>query len=141
MFKFLTSRWIHVWISMGVLMSLATFTFTENFKRTSPFAHLLPGWSGLLTSPISTISQVISVWKMHVQHTSMIARENRHKRVEDAEKRRQYRIAHGLEEPAKVASPVVEDDQSPIAVDSAIAGDVKTGGQEQGSAKKWFGIW
>ncbi|OKL61263.1 hypothetical protein UA08_03193 [Talaromyces atroroseus] len=136
LFKFLTTRWIHVWISMGVLTSLATFTFTENFKRTSAFAHLLPPWSGLLTNPISTISQAISVWKMHVQHTSMIARENRHKRIEDAEKRRQYRIAHGLEEPEKAASPVVEDDQSPIA--APVAAGEET---EKRVVKKWFGIW
>lgn len=140
------------------MTSLATFTFTENFKRTSQFAHLLPPWSGLLTSPIDTISQAISVWKMHVQHTSMVARENRHKRVEDAEKRRQYRIAHGMEEPSKVASPVVEDDQSPIAPPMAAAAEIAAGAaaspdgaaqgagqmvveEEKPAPKRWLGIW
>lgn len=90
----------------------------------------------------------------------MVARENRHKRVEDAEKRRQYRIAHGMEEPSKVASPVVEDDQSPIAPPLAAAAETAPGagagaapeGGEQGDGqvveggekrapKRWLGIW
>jgi hypothetical protein len=91
---------------------------------------------------------------MHVQHTSMVARENRHKRIEDAEKRRQYRIAHGMEEPSKVASPVVEDDQSPIAPPMATAvetvavaaaperaGQVVVEGEEKRAPKRWLGIW
>lgn len=94
---------------------------------------------------------------MHVQHNSMVARENRHKRIEDAEKRRQFRIAHGMEEPQKAASPVVEDDQSPIApVETAAAGGAATAtaapdeapqvavGEEGGNrrpVKKWLGIW
>jgi hypothetical protein len=86
----------------------------------------------------------------------MVARENRHKRVEDAEKRRQYRIAHGMEEPSKVASPVVEDDQSPIApplaaaAETAVAapeggeqgaGQVVVEGGEKRAPKRWLGIW
>lgn len=85
----------------------------------------------------------------------MVARENRHKRVEDAEKRRQYRIAHGMEEPSKVASPVVEDDQSPIAPPMAAAaeavaapeggeqraGQVVVEGGEKRAPKRWLGIW
>lgn len=83
----------------------------------------------------------------------MVARENRHKRVEDAEKRRQYRIAHGMEEPSKVASPVVEDDQSPIAppmaaaAETAVAGapegaeQVVSEGGEKRAPKRWLGIW
>lgn len=70
----------------------------------------------------------------------MIARENRHKRIEDAEKRRQYRIAHGMEEPTKAASPVVEDDQSPIAPTEATVA-AETNDQEKRAVKKWFGIW
>ena len=84
---------------------------------------------------------------MDVQHNSMRVREQRHRRIEDAEKRRQYRLAHGLEEPAegeKVAEVV--DDQSPIS-------PVASNGQGQDQAeyvdwegkrkpvKKWFGIW
>lgn len=129
----------------GVLTSLATFTFTTDFKRTSPFAHLLPPWSGLLTHPIDTISQAISVYKMHVAHESEVAREKRHRRIEDAEKRRQYRIAHGLEEPGEGDAKVV----------AAAEGGEKAGAEaappgkdeyvdwegRRRPVKKWLGIW
>ncbi|KAJ5923732.1 hypothetical protein N7454_008977 [Penicillium verhagenii] len=146
MFKFLTSRWIHVWIAMSILTTLATFTFTTNFKATSPFAHLLPSWSGLLTSPIDTVSQALSVYRMHVQHESMRVREKRHARIEDAEKRRQYRVAHGLEEPAEEEKEgqqaVVVDDQSPIAVDAApVQGEYVDFEGNKKPLKKWLGIW
>ncbi|KAL3439421.1 hypothetical protein BDV09DRAFT_2007 [Aspergillus tetrazonus] len=150
MFRFLTSRWIHVWIAFGVLTSLATFTFTTNFKATSPFAHLLPPWSALLSHPIDTISQALSVFRMHVQHTSVETREKRMRAVEDAEKRRQFRIAHGLEEPseqdlAKEAKQVEQmDDQSPIAPearDGAGAGEYVDWEGKRRPIKKWLGIW
>ncbi|KAJ5959302.1 uncharacterized protein N7479_006452 [Penicillium vulpinum] len=147
MFKFLTSKWIHIWIALSVLISCAGFTFTTNFKATSPFAHLLPSWSSLLTSPFATVSQALSVWRMHVEHNSMRVREQRHRRVEDAEKRKQYRVAHGLEEaqPEKKDEGDKEvDSQSPVAVPAAEV----AGGQEfvdwEGNkkpVKKWFGIW
>ncbi|KAH1498819.1 hypothetical protein KXV92_003297 [Aspergillus fumigatus] len=146
MYKFLTSRWIHIWIAMGVLTSLATFTFTTNFKHSSPYAHLLPPWSALLTHPIDTIGQALAVFRMHVQHTSMETREKRLKRVEDAEKRRQYRIAHGLEEPNEKSerqTPEVVDDQSPVAVDIPAVGPdeyVDWEGKKR-PVKKWLGIW
>ncbi|KAF7718234.1 Uncharacterized protein PECH_002048 [Penicillium ucsense] len=164
MFKFLTSRWIHVWIAMGILTSLATFTFTTNFKATSPFAHLLPSWSDLFTHPIDTVSQAMHVYRMHVQHESMRVREQRHRRVEDAEKRRQYRVAHGLEEAPEAKQKEGEmgvesgDAQSPVAADVAeIAAGEGVGAVAAAAAaaeeefvdwegkkkpvKKWLGIW
>lgn len=85
---------------------------------------------------------------MDVQHNSTMTREKRLQRVEDAEKRRRYRVAHGLEEDnsSNVATSQKEvDDQSPVAVDV----DSKGQGQEtfvdwEGNkkpVKKWFGIW
>ncbi|KAL2825158.1 hypothetical protein BDW59DRAFT_74745 [Aspergillus cavernicola] len=148
MFRFLTSRWIHIWIAMSVLTTLATFTFSTNFKQSSPFAHLLPSWSGLLSHPIDTVSQALSVFRMHVQHNSMETREKRHRRVEDAEKRKQFRVAHGLEE-AEAEENVEEkvvDDQSPVAVEIQGQGQGKEGGYvdwegKRKPVKKWLGIW
>ncbi|ODM16024.1 hypothetical protein SI65_08458 [Aspergillus cristatus] len=143
MFKFLTSRWIHVWIAMGILTSLATFTFTTNFKRTSPYAHLLPSWSNLLSHPYDTISQALSVYRMDVEHRSMLTREKRLQRVEDAEKRRKYRVAHGMEEDTqKEEKKEVVDDQSPVARDVDGKGEafVDWEGNKK-PVKKWFGIW
>ncbi|KAJ5826258.1 hypothetical protein N7474_003396 [Penicillium riverlandense] len=141
MFKFLTNRWIHIWIAMGTLTALATFTFTTNFKANSPFAHLLPPWSNLLPHPIDTLSQAFSVYRMHVQHESMRVREQRHRRIDDAEKRRQYRVAHGLEEPTeKDGEGALKDDQSPIATEKSSAEYVDWEGNKK-PAKKWLGIW
>ncbi|KAJ5317086.1 hypothetical protein N7508_001594 [Penicillium antarcticum] len=148
MHKFLTSKWIHIWIAMSILTTLATFTFTTNFKATSPFAHLLPSWSELLTSPFSTIGRAFSVWRMHVQHESMRVREQRHRRVEDAEKRKAYRVAHGLEEEeVKKDEEVKEgevDVQSPVAAEGvgAVAeGEFVDWEGKKRPVKKWFGIW
>lgn len=75
----------------------------------------------------------------------MRVREQRHRRIEDAEKRRQYRVAHGLEEPSEKDQP--GDDQSPVAVEAGDASvQVKEGefvdwdGQKK-PVKKWLGIW
>jgi len=138
MHKFLTSRWIHVWISLSILTSLAIFVFSTNFKANSPFAHLLPSWSSLFTHPIDTVSQFLHVWRMDVQHNSIRVREQRHRRIEDAEKRRQYRVAHGLEEPNEQDKEV--DDQSPVAAEN----DGEVVEREEGKRrpiKKWLGIW
>lgn len=86
---------------------------------------------------------------MDVQHRSTLTREKRLQRVEDAEKRRKYRVAHGLEEDTqKQEAEEVVDDQSPVArdVDSAAAGGngeqvyVDWEGNKK-PVKKWFGIW
>ncbi|EEP81594.1 conserved hypothetical protein [Uncinocarpus reesii 1704] len=162
MHKFLTSRGIHIWISLGVLFSLATFTFTTNFKATSPFAHLLPSWSHLITHPIDTVGQFLSVMKMHADHVTLETTEKRKRNVDDVQKRKEYRIAHGLEE--REVEPVQkEDDNSPQRKEeggSSEAGAVAvaaSGAQEGGEigegdtyvdwegkkrpVKKWLGIW
>jgi len=75
---------------------------------------------------------------MDVQHNSIRVREQRHRRIEDAEKRRQYRVAHGLEEPNEQDKEV--DDQSPVAAEN----DGEVVEREEGKRrpiKKWLGIW
>ncbi|PGG97737.1 hypothetical protein GX51_07181 [Blastomyces parvus] len=148
MHKFLTSRGIHVWISMSVLLSLATFTFTTNFKHTSPFAHLLPSWSQLLTHPIDTISQVLAVLKMHADHQTLETAEKRKKKTDDVEKRRAYRQAHGLEKKEE-AEEVEEEGDAAVAGDGQLAVDGASGENEEDGVvrerrrpiKKWLGIW
>ncbi|KAK2758277.1 hypothetical protein FQN54_004122 [Arachnomyces sp. PD_36] len=139
MHRFLTNRGIHVWISMSILFSLAIFTFTTNFKQTSPFAHLLPPWSGLLTAPYSTLSQALSVYKMHVEAVSLQTAEKRKRKVDDVEKRRMYRVAHGMEEP--------QDRDFAGKLGAGGGGGGVESGEEGGEAvvkkqpKRWFGIW
>lgn len=137
----------------SVLTSLAVFTFTTNFKTTSPFAHLLPSWSGLLWSPFSTLSQAISVYKMDVEHKTVQAEEQRLQRFGDAYKRHQFRVAHGMKEgPAVGPETNVFEERDR---ENAKMGQEQEQEQEQGQSqeeyvdfegqrrpvKKWLGIW
>ena len=138
----------------SVLFSLAAFTFTTNFKQTSPVAHLLPSWSGLLTSPFSTVGQVVTVMKMHSEHVTLESSERRKRGLADVDKRKEYRKAHGLEpdDGEAEADAAAADDNSPtndtaggsvVAADAAGAGAVNEDGSERRRRpiKKWFGIW
>lgn len=91
---------------------------------------------------------------------SRLTREKRHQRIADAEKRRQYRIAHGLEEPDQAGArdgptPAAVDDQSPVAPgadrpqenddcqEAAAAGEnvYRDFEGRKRPVKKWLGIW
>lgn len=91
------------------------------------------------------------MYRMHVQHNSLETRQKRQRRVEDAEKRRQYRVAHGLEEPsaedkegesaaADGGEVVGVDEQSPVAVEEQAQEFVDWEGKRR-PVKKWLGIW
>lgn len=72
----------------------------------------------------------------------MRVREQRHRRIEDAEKRKQYRVAHGLEEaePEKKEESGNEVDlQSPIA--AAEGAEFVDWEGNRKPVKKWLGIW
>lgn len=73
----------------------------------------------------------------------MLAREHRQRRVNDAEKRRQYRVAHGLEEPSEEEKEKVAevDTQSPIAAEAVEEGVYVDFDGNKKPVKKWFGIW
>lgn len=150
----------------GVLFSLATTMFIQNFKATSPFADMLPPPRQLLTSPITFFSQWLEIYKLHVEHNSNLVAEQRRRKVEDVQKRSQYRKAHGLEGEngdgeggkglfgwsAREKAPREEGDlQSPIAVDAVVPGGTAAAAAEgdvyvdfegkKRPVKKWFGIW
>lgn len=83
----------------------------------------------------------------------MLTREKRHQRVEDAEKRRRYRVAHGLEEEQEDKSKSGKEAAAAVDDQSPVARDVDSTGQGQGRdeyldwegnrkpVKKWLGIW
>ncbi|KAF3480528.1 uncharacterized protein GIQ15_05875 [Arthroderma uncinatum] len=149
LFKFLTNKGIHVWISMSVLFSLAFFTWSTNFKKTSPYAHLLPGWSQLFSSPINTVSQFFTVMKMHAEHTTVVAKEKRKRIVDDIDKRKEYRIAHGLEEDDRQKPDNAEAAEGAVSVEGvegvegtdAVARVNEEGTMSMKKPKRWLGIW
>ncbi len=121
---FLTNRSIHVWITLvrfpsspptrsttgekrgldctdhkhqGTLFSLSVFTFLQSFHRTSPFAHMLPSFKTFFSRPLAYIGQYIEVYKLHTAHITAQTADRRRKKVEDVQKRAEYRKAHGLD--------------------------------------------
>lgn len=84
--------------------------------------------------------------KMHAEHTTVISKEKRKRIVDDIDKRKEYRIAHGLEEDDRVKA---DDAEGTEAVDGLAlvegAGDVKgvssEGTPSMRKPKRWLGIW
>ncbi|KIW14074.1 hypothetical protein PV08_06855 [Exophiala spinifera] len=95
---FLTDRWIHIWITMGTLTILACITLTQTFVKTSPYAHLLPPISTLPFHPLEYIRESMAVVRLHIDYTTAQANESRQQKILDAQKRRLYRRAHGMED-------------------------------------------
>ncbi|KAF2761984.1 hypothetical protein EJ05DRAFT_507585 [Pseudovirgaria hyperparasitica] len=158
---FLHSRWIHMWITLSVLMSAATYVFVQDFYQTTPYMDLLPPKSEFLSHPFSFMGQYLQVYKMTVIYNSEQVAELRRKKIEDAEKQKEYRRAHGLpnepyilrklpgykdeveREAAKKEAAVVAEanaDASPTAA-ADVPGRFKSFEGKIESPKKWFGIW
>jgi hypothetical protein len=80
------------------LGALATYTFTENFKRTSLFADMLPSYGDFLSEPLQSLRTLGQVIKLTSEHNAAKTAEQRKKSVDDVMKRNQYRRAHGLDD-------------------------------------------
>lgn len=81
----------------GTLTGLALFTFVQNFKQSSPFADMVPSLSDFLYHPISSGRIVVEIIRLSEAHNTAIVQEKRKRRVDDVEKRNEYRKAHGLD--------------------------------------------
>ena len=120
---------------------------------------MLPFASDFLYHPFSSMGQALEVYKMHTAHTSAETAERRKRKLEEVQKRRAYRVAHGLE---KADSQGMEmSEEGAVAVAGSVPGDEGEGeGREDGKEgggggkgeyvdfegrkrpiKKWLGIW
>jgi hypothetical protein len=151
MYWFLNNRSIHIYITLGVLSSLAGFTFLVTLRRDSKFGDLLPEPKDAIWHPINTARTVFEVLRLDGEARSIETKERRARKVEDVAKRDEYRKAHGLDtdgfggwsakgsEPVAAAAGIVEGGEG---VDG---GEKKEGGEEQPKQKKqlkkWLGIW
>ncbi|KUI58745.1 hypothetical protein VP1G_06009 [Cytospora mali] len=122
------SRAIHLSITMGTLASLAIFTIVENFKRTTPFADMLPSGSDYREQPLESMRTLYEVWHLTQLHNSTIVAEKRKKSVDDVAKRAEYRKAHGLEQSGGLGNWTTKGN-----------GEVLQ--PESGKREKWFGIF
>lgn len=113
------------------------------------------------------MSQCIEVYKMHTAHISAITAERRKKKVDDVQKRAQYRKAHGLDKDQGLGGWTAKDEKESLGpalkMDGAVgkelaslaaveAGDGASGRTTQKDVymdwegrkkpiKKWLGIW
>ncbi|KAH0543892.1 hypothetical protein FGG08_001793 [Glutinoglossum americanum] len=142
MHYFLTSRGLHLYITLTTLVLLAIFTTHQSFSKTSPFAHLLPPASTLLSSPVKFFSTYVEVFKLHTAHQSAVTAERRKQKVEDVQKRSQYRKAHGLEGEGLggwTAKTETEAMGPAVPLDGEGQGEGERRRRPQ--VKKWLGIW
>lgn len=81
-----------------ILFFLAFTSLITTWSKTSPFAHLIPTYTMIFTKPLTYFSEVFSVYRLHVEYTTQQTAEKRRQGILDAQKRRLYRRAHGLED-------------------------------------------
>ncbi|PSR82246.1 hypothetical protein BD289DRAFT_461814 [Coniella lustricola] len=125
---FWSSKVLHLCITTGTLLSLAFYTYCENFKASSPFTEMLPTWSDFGQHPFMSLGTVHEVWKLTTLHNSTITGEKRKKKVDDVAKRSEYRKAHGLEQKGAFGNWTARKEPD-------------TSAPELGKREKWFGIF
>ncbi|KAG8531110.1 uncharacterized protein KY384_004467 [Bacidia gigantensis] len=144
---FLTNTWIHLWITLGTLTLLASFTMWENWKRSTTFKNGLPTRGQVLLHPLDSFYQFIFAWRASADEQSMPSYTKNQRGVDDVQKRASYRKAHGGDPDdqgveywppfEKKYGHCVIDERSGRLVDASTLPN--NGVRPQ--PKKWFGIW
>jgi hypothetical protein len=57
---------------------------------------MMPSLSDYVYHPIDTVGQIVEIIRLSEAHNTAIVSEKRKRRVDDVEKRSEYRKAHGL---------------------------------------------
>ncbi|CAE7010103.1 hypothetical protein CFE70_001842 [Pyrenophora teres f. teres 0-1] len=127
---FLHNKAIHLWITMGILVSLAATAWYLDFITKTIYAHLLPSRKDFLHHPFQSTSRFIEVYKMHMAQTSQEYQQQRLKKAEEVEKRKQYRLMRQREAEER-GEEYVEDPRYYVGED----------GVRRRRVKRWFGIW
>ncbi|KAH6645800.1 hypothetical protein BKA67DRAFT_86259 [Truncatella angustata] len=157
---FINNRHIHMFITLGTLLSLAAYTSAANFNANSPFADQIPPFSEFYSHPIDYIGTCFHVFKLHEEHISAVTAEKRRRKVEDVAKRSEYRKAHGLDSAQGIESwmgsskpsataPAVAVGDAAIPVTAPVDGqapaqqgfDSDVNVAEEGKRKKFLGIF
>jgi hypothetical protein len=140
--------------NQGTLLTLAATVWVTNFKRNSPFADMLPHWPQLFLHPIEFFRTTAEVIRLDAERTTAETMERRKRKVEDVQKRAQYRKAHGMEQDEGFGGWTVKSDeqslgpaiplgnsdgQSPITEEGNSDGSEQV--REKKPLKKWLGIW
>ena len=105
---------------------------------------LLPAPSSFFWHPISSTGQALDVLKMHVEHTSAETAERRKRKLEEVQKRKAYRIAHGLEKADAQGMRLDDPEAARVAIQGRDGQGSATYTDFEGKKrpiKKWLGIW
>jgi hypothetical protein len=115
----------------------------------------------IFAHPITFFSRWAEVYQMHVAYTSAKTAERRKEKMDDVQKRSEYRKAHGIEPPegvlggwtaksdAELTGPALREGgvvTEPVEA-SPVTNEVEDGtyvdfeGKRQPVKKKWFGVW
>ncbi|KAJ8607317.1 hypothetical protein MRB53_040415 [Persea americana] len=97
MHRILTNRSLHLWITLSTLTFLTFYSVFRSFLHTTTFRDQLPSSEELLWHPVRSMRQFFAVYKLHVAHESQIVADKRRKKQEDAAKRKEFLLAHGVE--------------------------------------------
>jgi hypothetical protein len=101
-----------------------------DFMSKTIYTDLVPSKKDFFRHPWESSGRFIEVYKMHMAHTSQIAEQQRLKKMEDVEKRKQFRLERIREAEAR-GEEYVEDPRY----------YVDENGVRRRRVKRWFGIW
>ncbi|KZF20036.1 hypothetical protein L228DRAFT_270794 [Xylona heveae TC161] len=113
---FLTNQLLHLWITLGTLLSLAFFTFMSNFKERSPYADLLPAGREYFSHPLQTMGRLLEIYKLQMAYNTEKSVARREAISEDAYKRSEYLKAHGLENEGRFGGWSAREDRRPASL-------------------------
>ena len=89
---FLSSRAVHTWITLSVLVSLVFAIWFADFKHNTPYLDLLPPNNMFWAHPFAFLKRYWEVYDMHVAYISAETAERRRQKVEDVRRRSAYHL-------------------------------------------------
>lgn len=101
---------------------------------------MLPSFVEFLSSPFASIGTCIEIFKLHTAKVSAETAERRKKKVEDVQKRSEYRKAHGLDQETGFGGWTAKTNEESLgpAIPLGETGEPRA---EKKPLKKWLGIW
>jgi len=98
MHKVLTTRSLHVYVTLGVLVTLAGYATLLDFWAKNKFPDALPPRALFFEHPLRYLAQYARVYRMHVEALSVETAEKRRRQAEEGRKRHEYFKYHGVVE-------------------------------------------
>lgn len=127
---FLNDKFIHIYITMGILFSLAIAAWYMDFMSKTVYTELVPTRKDFYMHPIQSAGRFIEVYQMHIAQTTAEAQERRLKKMEDVDKRKEFRLQM-IREAEERGEEYIEDPRYYVGED----------GIRRRRVKRWFGIW